>query len=489
VQVLAHLGLRRSPEYLYFESRELPSPLRAFYVGVLQVYVVTIVGLRSPLIHRLLVRLRLHPVQVLCVSFAILIALGTFLLALPGASRDGHSLPLVDALFTSTSAVCVTGLVVRDTGTQFGPLGAATLLGLIQAGGLGMLTITAAFAMFGGARLTRDEARLLRQVLEVETERQMRQTFARILVATAVIEGLGALLLWSAWSEIIPDPLTRAGAAVFHSVSAFCNAGFSLFAGHASLTGFASDPRTLGIVAALIVLGGLGFGTLTELWRAALSGIRRAPAALSRHARWASTSTAALLLAGAAAFYWLESRGALGHLDAPARWLGAVFQSVTLRTAGFNCVDLAGLGLPAAILCIAWMLVGGSPGSTAGGMKTTTAAAAAVGLLRPGWNDRPTFRRASWLALLFLASYGAIGCLLALAQGAWDRRIAFEAASALGTVGLSMGVTAELTLGGKLTLCLAMFAGRVGPLALVASLLPRLAEPAPVPARDRILLA
>jgi trk system potassium uptake protein TrkH len=469
VQVAVHVSLRASPEYEYLARRGAPSPLWPFHVAVIQAYVVAIVLLQSHRVHAVLVGLRLRPAQALVVSFAALVAVGAALLALPGASRDGRSAGWVDALFTATSAVCVTGLAIRDTGTELSSAGQTVLLGLIQAGGLGMLTITTFVAVFGRGRLPRGQARALPAVLNVETERQMRRTLRQIAVATLSIEALGAFALYALWGSALADPFERAAWAVFHSVSAFCNAGFALFPRHASLTAFAENPGTLAVVGTLIVAGGLGFGVLSELGGRIVAALRRSPTRpLSPHTRWVLAPTAFLLVLGAAAFLAAEGSGALSTVDHRARWINAAFQSVTLRTAGFNSVDLSALGIPAFMLCVAWMLVGGSPSSTAGGMKTTTAAlslASLVGRRVPS----ELAGRARRLAAAYLGVYVASSLLLALAQGEWSRRIAFEAASALGTVGLSMGLTAELGDLSKLLLCATMFVGRVGPFALVAA--------------------
>jgi len=491
-QAVIHLQLRGTGEFRYLAARGLASPLPAFYVAVLQVYLLLIVVLRSSRFHALLVRMRLRPVQMLAASFAGLVAAGSALLALPGAAADGRSIGLLDALFTATSAVCVTGLVVVDTGTAFSGFGHAVLGLLIQAGGLGILTLTASVALFGGYGLGRAEREALVQALQMDDPGVLRRDFGRILASTFAIEAAGAAALWLAWRGALPDPWERAAWAAFHSVSAFCNAGFALFAGNASLTAFRGDAATCLVIAGLIVLGGLGFPVLAEMAGRAARGVARlrsaaararragAPAArLSRHARWVLVVTALLLAGGALGFAALEDRGALGGLPPFESALAAFFQSATLRTAGFNTIALGGLGLPAVWLCVVLMLVGGSPASTAGGMKTTTAAAIVAGLARRRRVDAGTWRRALRLGGIFLLAYGGFALALALAQGAWDRRVAFEAASALATVGLSMDYTPLVQPAGKLVLCAAMFAGRVGPFAVAAALLPIRDQDAP----------
>jgi Trk-type K+ transport system membrane component len=486
-QVAGLAALAASPEQRYLVTRGLPSPVSLFYVVVLQLYLVLIVGLRSPWLPRFLLRLRLRPVQVMVASFLLLIGLGTLLLALPGANADGRPLPLVDALFTSTSAVCVTGLVVRDTGTQFSSLGLATLLGLIQAGGLGMLTITTSFALFGGRELSAEESRSLASAMGVERDKRVSGAAVRVFGVTLLLEALGASALFALWGDVVPDPVTRGGWAIFHAVSAFCNAGFALFANHASLTQFGTSASTLAVIAALIVMGGLGFGVLGDTARQAGSRQPRVTT-IARHSRWVLGTTGFLLVSGSIAFWLTERQGALSAFVGTNSWLGAVFQSVTLRTAGFHTFDVAAFGLPATALCIVLMLVGGSPASTAGGMKTTTCAVAAIGWFRPARVERALARRALALAGAFLGVWVALVVLLATLEGGLDRRIAFEAASALGTVGLTMGVTEELSTASKVLVAVAMFVGRVGPFAFAASLLPAWKQAEEGSAPQRILL-
>jgi trk system potassium uptake protein TrkH len=360
--------------------------------------------------------------------------------------------------------------VVVDTASQFSKLGYGVLLILIQVGGLGVLTLTTAFAVFGGRRYTgRQEQRLAEAIAEREAA-GVRSLLGRILGVTFAIEAAGAAALFWAWGPLLPDAVTRGGWAVFHAVSAFCNAGFALFKGNASLTGVVGDLPTNLVIAALIVLGGLGFVLLTRLGARAT---RRDRSPFDWEQRAALAATAFLIVAGMLLFRAFEAARTLAPLDGDTKWLASVFQSVTFRTAGFNTLDVAAFGLPTIVLAVAWMLIGGSPGGTAGGMKTTTAAALLPAPLRGGGPGTVERRRALRVALAFLGSYALVTALLALAQGALDRRVAFEAASALGTVGLSMNLTPELTTAGKLVLAAAMFAGRVGPLVLASALLKR----------------
>jgi trk system potassium uptake protein TrkH len=374
-------------------------------------------------------------------------------------------------LFTATSAVCVTGLVVRDTWTQFSTFGLTVLASLIQIGGLGILTFTATFALVGGPSLSKRERARLARAVDPEKIGKLEALLGRVFVGTFVTEAVGAAALYAIWRDAFPDPFVRAGQAAFHAISAFCNAGFALFPDNASLTAFASDPWTCLAIGSLIVLGGLGFPVLAEL------AVRGRP--VTRHARWVVLATATLIALGAVLLAAFEGYDLLS----------ALFQSVTLRTAGFNTVPLGALGLPAVALCVAWMLVGGSPAGTAGGMKTTTLVAAFSALSGRPRLDRPTARRAARLAAVFLAAFVGFVVATAVAQGEFHRRLVFEVASALATVGLTMDYTTELGTAARLTICLAMFAGRVGPFALAAAILPWREERVEAPsAEERVLL-
>jgi trk system potassium uptake protein TrkH len=484
-------GLRETPEYRYLLREGLPSPLWAFYVALLQAYLLFVVVARSHLLHRLLVRLRLRPAQLLVVSFGTLILVGALLLSLPGASRDGRSIGLVDALFTATSAVCVTGLVVRDTGTQFSGPGLTALVGLIQAGGLGILTITASLAVFGGPGLDRRERRAIDLALDIDEAQRTRRVLGRIVLTTLAIEAAGALVLYVAWRDLLADPLHRAAWAAFHAVSAFCNAGFALFENNASLTAYVGDFAVNATIGGLIVLGGLGFSVLTDGAGALSDALRRRPRrALTRHSRWVLATTALLIVLGAMLFHASEREGVLSGLAGAERWIAAAFQSVTLRTAGFNTVDFAALAPWTVALSVAWMLVGGSPGSTAGGMKTTTAAVLAASLAGRLRSEAALARKALRTALVYVSVFAVSTLLLAALAGQLTAEVPFEAASALGTVGLSMGLTAKLGTPEKILLSLVMFVGRVGPFVLAGALLAReeIEEQTPTPAERRIQL-
>lgn len=428
--------------------------------------------------------------MILAGSFALVIAGGTLLLSLPFA-HSGEPVSFLDALFTSTSAVCVTGLTVVDIGTRFSPAGQAVVLALIQVGGLGLMT----FAVFVGVLLGRKVAFTDRMVIQGSMHHTpkagVRRLVRHVLAFTLAVEAAGAALLWLRFRGQY-----AAGEAiwqsVFHSVSAFCNAGFGLLADN--LVRYRGDVLVNLVVTGLIVAGGLGFLVNMELWdqaRLRLRGIR-APL-LTLHARLALTVTAALLLGGTVAFLALEWGNVLRDLPLGERVLAAWFQSVTPRTAGFNTIDYGQVSSDTLFFTIFLMFVGASPGSTGGGIKTTTFGLL-MALVVARWRGRgratvfhrtiphAVMDRALTLALLAWALVSlAIGLLAAIeTRGvpvgeAKPRFLAlmFEAVSAFGTVGLSTGITASLSGAGKLVLVALMYVGRVGPLTLVLAVGPR----------------
>jgi trk system potassium uptake protein TrkH len=425
---------------------------------------------------------RLSPVQLFVLSFTTLIAVGTAgFLFLPGL-YTGARLGFVDALFTATSAVCVTGLIVVDTATYFTPLGQAWVAALIQAGGIGILTLTTLIMYaLGRPSLNLEEASGGGTGIPVRfvDERALLRT---VVGVTFTLEALGAFFLWLDWR----NRFGSAGAvwpAVFHAVSAFCNAGFSIFSD--SLVSLRTSPWTLTVIAGLIVAGGLGFLVMEELRMRA----RRAVPRLSVHTRLALTATGILILVGWGAFLVFEWGHELAGMSVVDRIANAMFMSVTPRTAGFNSVDYSQVSNPSLFLTILLMIIGGSPGSTAGGFKTTTFALLFLTFLSRVRGDtevhafgrtipRETLDRAASLVVGGVILLGVAIFLLMMTEahvgGFRDRehviQLAFEAHSAFGTVGLSMGVTSVVTSAGRLVLVGLMFIGRVGPAAMVAAM-------------------
>ncbi|MBQ6374120.1 MAG: Trk family potassium uptake protein [Clostridia bacterium] len=410
---------------------------------------------------------RRRPEALLALGFLAVILLGTLLLLLPVATRDGRSIGLFDSLFTATSAVCVTGLVAVDTGTTFSPFGQVVLLALIQVGGLGFMVFATMVMVMLGRRISLKGRMLIRESMNGASLTDLGALTRLYLLRALGIEALGAGLLAI---RFVPLYGARRGLwfALFHAVSAFCNAGFDLFGHFSSLTAFARDPLVLLTVAALIVLGGLGFSVILETVRSR-EGFR----GLSLHTRIVLMFTLVLLAVGTG-FFWLVER----HLGA----LNAFFQSVTMRTAGFNSVDLAALTDGSKLFSSLLMMIGASPASTGGGMKTTTVAVLALLMLSTVKGESEvnvarrrlsgdTVRRALAVAALFLSMLTLGTLALSITENGRFKLadILFECASAMGTVGVSSIGTPDLLPVSRALLLPMMFLGRVGPLTLAVA--------------------
>lgn len=420
-----------------------------------------------------------RPAGMLTAAFALLIIIGWFLLLLP-ISHAREPVVALDALFTATSAVCVTGLIVVDTGTDFSPFGQGVILVLIQLGGLGIMTFAAlALQVLGRSLSFRHSASLHDVFYQTESAASLRSDLKWIVGLTLGCEIVGALLLYPAFQST-PAGEPPVFSAVFHAISAFCNAGFSLHAD--SLAGYRSSSLVMLTVMMLVVVGGLGHTTLIELLRRLRRRVfeRGAP-----HRSWSlntktvmATSTG--LLGGGFLLLLVIGIERVSAGDGGLGWVDALFQSVCARTAGFNTVDMATVPIASQLVLVALMFIGGSPGSCAGGIKTTTFALALVYLRARlvGRQDVTLFHRrvaqrtiSRMVVLVALAlAWNTLGCIL-LAETELDGEsrfalndVLFEQVSAFATVGLSTGITPELSTVGKLWITLTMFVGRLGPL-------------------------
>ena len=430
---------------------------------------------------------RLTPAQLFVGSFLLLIALGTLgLKTLPGLYM-GEPLGWLDALFTAASAVCVTGLIVVDTATYFTRVGQAFILILIQLGGFGIITFTTLIIAALGRRLSLRHQAVAESTAEIVPEIDYQDLTRDVVRFTLAIEAIGAILLYFLW---IPR-FGWSGAAwpaLFHSVSAFCNAGFSTFSD--SLVRFQTAPFTLAVIMALIVVGGLGFLTLEELYLRRQAGREGRPFRTSLHSRMVLATTAVLIVIGWVLFTLFEWRITFQGLPDWAKVLNGLFLGVTTRTAGFNTIDYGQAADNSNFLTILLMFIGGSPGSTAGGLKTTTVALIALlawsrfrgRVLVHLWGRsvrEESVQRAVGLSVVAFAlvtaaifAYTTTERNLAGHLGASGGFLAymFEAVSAFNTVGLSMGVTPDLSAFGKWLTIVLMFLGRVGPLTFAAAL-------------------
>ena len=420
------------------------------------------------------------PPRLFCGSFALLIAIGTLgFKYLPGLYTR-EPLNWLDAVFTSTSAVCVTGLIVVDTATFFTMAGQAWILLLIQLGGLGMIAFTSMIIIALGRRLSLRQEAFSTEMHEAAPQIDMRRLTLDILRFTLAIELAGALVLYVLW---IPR-LGWAGAAwpaLFHSISAFCNAGFSTFSD--SLVGFQNAPVSLFVIMVLIVAGGIGFLTLEELYLRYQAGRRKQIFRISLHSRIVVGMTITLLIVGWLLFGIFERQRTLGPLPLGHKVVNALFMSVTPRTAGFNTIDYSQASDSTNFLTIILMMIGGSPGSTAGGIKTTTFAL--IGLL--AWSRLVGFETTIFAGRsirketteraigVFVITSGLVTVgifLLTASEGHRGHFLSqmFEVTSAFNTVGLSMGETPLLSPAGRGLTVLLMYFGRVGPLTIAAAI-------------------
>jgi len=425
----------------------------------------------EPLFHDLTEHFFNRPAVLLLVSFVVLIAAGTVLLSFPVSGTGGRPIAPIDALFTATSAACVTGLVVVDTPSAFSPVGHGVILALIQAGGLNIMVLSTFAAVLLGRGLGLRGERALGSVLDLQPGRSAYPLVSFIVLSTVAVETVGAAALGLLYARHGYPPGQAAWYGVFHSVSAFCNAGFALH--DDSLALFRGDPLALLVVALLITAGGLGFGVLAVVWL----GLRRRRPRLGMQVQLVLAASAALVAFGTLWFAVAEWERSLAGLGVTDKLVNALFQSVTLRTAGFNSVDLGLLHPATVVMMLGWMFVGASPGGTGGGIKTTTAAVllGAIPAMARGEERvvlfgrtiglETVYRSAAIAAVSLLVVFVGSAVLLALAPLGLPAAL-FEVVSAMGTVGLSLGGTARLDALGKTLIAAVMLAGRIGPLTL-----------------------
>ena len=424
--------------------------------------------------------------QIIAIGFLILIGLGTLLLSLPVAAADGTRAPFLTALFTAASASCVTGLVLQDTATYWSAFGKTVIIVLIQIGGLGVMTISTLFFLLLRQRIGLRQREVLTESINTTAVGDIMRLMRLILLGTAAIELIGALILAIRFVPRV-GPGTGVAYALFHSISAFCNAGFDLMGviePYSSFTAFSGDWLVNLTLIVLIVVGGLGFVVWDDLLRHGFH-LRR----YRFHTRLVLVSTAALLVSGTL-LLWLTERGftAAGR-PAGEQFLTSLFGAVTARTAGFNTVDTAAMSDGGKLVTMLLMFVGGSPGSTAGGVKTTTcavilvmAASAVTHRASPVILGRRipdgVLHKAVSVVVINLG-FALVGTLiLCSGQGIALTDALFESFSAIGTVGMTTGITRELSTLSALTITVLMYAGRVGSVSFAMALIERKARPA-----------
>ncbi len=423
-------------------------------------------------------RMKLTYTKVITIGFALLIFLGAFLLMLPVSSKSGEWTPFTNALFTSTSATCVTGLIVYDTFTHWSLFGQLTIITLIQIGGLGFMTIITMFSFLLKRRIGLRERRLLMESSGALELKGVIKMVRKILYGTFITEAVGAILLSI---RFIPKMGVLRGIynSVFHSVSAFCNAGFDLmgrYEPYSSLTLFYDDILVNLTVCALIIIGGIGFIVWNDIFN-----LRGKVSEYSLHSKIVLVTTGALLLIGTVLFYLFERDGVLSGMPEYKRLIVSFFQSVTPRTAGFNTADLSSISHSTVIIFCLLMFIGGSPGSTAGGVKTTTFAVLVLSAFTSARRsnsitvfkkrlEEKTARQASAVVVIYVLTLSVAIMIMCAIEPFSMTSIVFEAVSAMGTVGVTMGITPELSTASKYIILLLMYAGRIGGLTLMLTL-------------------
>lgn len=420
---------------------------------------------------------RLTSFQMIILGFAGVILAGTFLLMLPISAKSGRFTPFHEALFTATSAVCVTGLVVQDTATYWSGFGQSILLLLIQIGGLGVITVAVSFALLSGKKISLMQRSTMQEAIAAPKVGGIVRLTGFVLKATCLMEVLGAAVMMPVfWKDYGRKGIWMA---FFHSISAFCNAGFDLMgsrdAKFTSLTAYVGHPVINITIMLLIVIGGIGFLTWEDVCR------NRHHFRRYRMQSKVILSTTALLILVPGLFFFF---GDFSGLPVQERVLSALFQAVTPRTAGFNTADLTAMTDTGRAILIVLMLIGGSPGSTAGGMKTTTLAvlfanAAATFCRKEDAQmfgrrvDSGAVRNAATIAILYVTLFFGGAMILSVAEGLPLEVCLFETASAVGTVGLTLGITPQLGILSQCVLMVLMFLGRVGGLTLIYAALSR----------------
>ena len=409
------------------------------------------------------IKKQLTPARIIALGFAAVILLGLALLIMPFSVRPGVELAYIDSLYTSTSAVCVTGLIAVDAGDTFTPIGQFILGGLIQVGGLGVTAVGAGIILLMGRRVNLRGRNLVKEAMNLDSGRGIVQFVRSIFATTLLFEGLGALLSYPSFATT-RGPVKAIGLSIFHSVAAFNNSGFDILGGGTNLIPYQDDVLLNLVTCGLIIFGGIGFLVIREMWNTRLHWKK-----FSMHTKVVLSTTAVLLIVGTLLLKATED----------ITWLGAFFHSVSARTAGFSTYALKDFSTSGLLVLIMLMFIGASPGSTGGGIKTTTFFSLIQGIKSAATNrsekafryalPRDAFRKAAVITLLALGVVVTGTYLMTVFEPHLDLRdIVFEIVSAFGTVGLSTGITPDLTVASKLLSILIMYIGRLGPLTIAS---------------------
>lgn len=422
-------------------------------------------------------RLKINNYQKIALLYIVLILLGSLLLALPIATKARISTNYIDALFTATSATCVTGLVIYDTFLHWSLFGQIVILFLIQIGGLGFMTIMTLFILFVKKQLSLNEKCLFLQSAGVYESGNIKKIISQMALGTLIIETIGAILLSIAFC-----PVMGVGegiyCGIFHSISAFCNAGFDLmgrYGAYSSLTTFATNPLVNLTIVALIVIGGLGFLVWNDLIRNKFHWKK-----YSLHSKLVIATSGILIITGTIIMLAMEYNQSMSGLKFGEKLLAALFHSVTPRTAGFNTLDINSMSQSGRSFTSILMLIGGNPGSTAGGIKTTTFAILFLSVLASIRKNKSTtafkrrfedtaLRQAISIAILYITAIFVSAFVITAIEQADMYNVLFETISAIGTVGLSTGIIPTLRISSKIIIIILMFGGKVGMLTLAMS--------------------
>jgi trk system potassium uptake protein len=419
---------------------------------------------------------KINPAQTLSLGFFFLIILGTLLLMLPFATKDRHHLSFIDALFEATSAVCVTGLVVVDTQSTFTLFGQIVLMVLIQIGGLGFMTVAILIALFLGKNIGLKGRLMIQESLNQLSLEGMVRLVKFVVFFTLLIEGLGAVILAIRWSSDFGFPQSIFYG-IFHSISAFNNAGFDIMGGFKSITGYVGDVTVILTLSSLLIIGGIGYTVIVDLLK------KKSLRKLSLHSKLVLLVTLILNVLATILIFVLEynNPGTLGNLSFKDKLLGAFFHGVVPRTAGFNSLNMPDLTLSTQFVTMFLMFIGGGSGGTAGGIKVTTFVILilAVWTLIRGRDEvnilgkrlpNDIIFRAFSITVYSTAIVSLVIFILTITEEAPLNMILFEVISAFATVGMSLGLTTELSPVGKILISLMMFIGRVGPLTIAFAL-------------------
>jgi len=455
----------RTHRYIFIYSR--------LFLGLIEVILFVKFIIQLGKIREITRSLRVSPAQLIIVSFASIILIGSFLLYLPYAHPKGNGIRYIDALFTSTSSVCVTGLIVVDTGKDFSRVGHIILAMLIQAGGLGIMTVAAFIQVSLGSQMSIYGRFSTASLLDQSNLRHLYASIRTIVLITFITEAVGILMFFPFFKNNLDRGDVAIFYSIFHSISAFCNAGFSLYSDSFVLAQHNLLPNITLII--LIVLGGLGFTVSSNIIRKILKRRRERIAIQTRIVIIVSSF---LIVSGAAGFYLFEGDNVLRNMKLFDRVIASIFQSVTARTAGFNTVDIGALRPITLFMLTILMFIGASPGSTGGGIKTTTffiLILSIITILRDQrfntiFQRRIPFQVVNRAFAILVSAMGLViiaTLLLGLTEKFSFIQIFFEVVSAFGTVGLTTGITPDLTDFGKIVIMLCMFTGRLGPLTMV----------------------